>query len=56
MDNLRKFSSKEELIFETAFWSQILGDHCRFILRSLSPKEIELIEQAVELEKVANNH
>jgi hypothetical protein len=33
-------------LFEHRFWLQILGDHSRFILHSLSPKEKREIEQA----------
>ena len=32
--------------FEHRFWLQILGDHARFILNALSPKEKEKIEKA----------
>lgn len=42
-----KFNNIEELtIFEHQFWLQIFGDHSRFILNALSPKEVTLIEQA----------
>jgi len=41
-----KFNSIEEIaLFEHRFWLQILGDHSRFILNSLSPKEVSLIQQ-----------
>ena len=33
-------------LFEHRFWLQILGDHSRFILNALSPKETALIQQA----------
>ncbi|MDG5787460.1 DUF2935 domain-containing protein [Evansella sp. AB-P1] len=36
----------QEAIFELSFWTQILGDHSRFILDALSPKEEKYIEQA----------
>lgn len=42
-----KFNSIEEMtLFEHQFWLQILGDHSRFILNALSPKEVPLIQQA----------
>jgi len=42
-----KFNNIEELaIFEHQFWLQIFGDHSRFILNALSPKEVTFIEQA----------
>ena len=42
-----KFNNINELtLFEHRFWLQILGDHSRFILNSLSPKETVLIHQA----------
>lgn len=42
-----KINTIEDLaIFEHQFWLQIFGDHSRFILNALSPKEIQLIEQA----------
>jgi len=34
------------LLFEHRFWLQILGDHARFILNSLSPKETFEVERA----------
>ncbi len=34
------------LLFEHQFWLQILGDHSRFILSSLAPKEQAEIEKA----------
>lgn len=36
---------KEMSLFEHRFWLQILGDHSRFILNALSPKETTFIEQ-----------
>jgi len=33
-------------IFEHRFWLQILGDHARFILNTLSPKETQTIQSA----------
>lgn len=44
-----KFNSVEEMaIFEHRFWLQILGDHSRFILSALSPKETASIHKANE--------
>jgi hypothetical protein len=37
---------EKSLLFEHRFWLQILGDHSRFILNTLSPKEKEKIEKA----------
>lgn len=37
---------KEMTLFEHQFWLQVLGDHSRFILNSLSPNEKPLIEQS----------
>lgn len=39
-----------DLKFENRFWLQILGDHMRFLLKSLPSKEIDLIER-VDLKK-----
>lgn len=39
---------KEMAIFEHRFWLQILGDHSRFILNALSPKEKTYINEANE--------
>ena len=39
---------KEITLFEHAFWLQILGDHSRFILNALSPKETDFIDKANE--------
>jgi hypothetical protein len=39
---------RDELLFEHRFWLQILGDHSRFILNSLSPEEEKEIEKARE--------
>lgn len=51
-----KFSSIEEVaLFENQFWLQILGDHSRFILNSLSPKEEALINQAQEFINLFDN-
>ncbi len=38
----------DEATFELTFWMQVLGDHCRFIYDSLSPKERERIAMAKE--------
>lgn len=44
-----KFNNIEEMaLFEHRFWLQILGDHSRFILNALSPKEKALIRKANE--------
>ncbi|MGM0881879.1 MAG: DUF2935 domain-containing protein [Bacillota bacterium] len=43
---------EEEALFEHRFWLQILGDHARFILNALSPKEqkdIEIAAQYIQL-------
>lgn len=41
-----RFSSIEEMtLFEHQFWLQVLGDHSRFILNALSPKEVPLVQQ-----------
>ncbi|HEY8344676.1 MAG TPA: DUF2935 domain-containing protein [Bacillota bacterium] len=37
---------EEVAFFEHRFWLQILGDHARFIMTSLSPEEKEEIQQA----------
>jgi hypothetical protein len=34
-------------LYEHRFWLQIMGDHARFILTTLSPKEIEEINKAI---------
>ncbi|MBM7693446.1 hypothetical protein JOC77_002886 [Peribacillus deserti] len=39
-------SNLKEAVFEHTFWLQVLGDHSRFILDSLAPKEKEDIEKA----------
>lgn len=36
----------KESLFEHRFWLQVLGDHARFILDTLSPSEIEYIQRA----------
>lgn len=36
----------QSILFEHRFWLQVLGDHSRFILNSLSPVEYKEIEQA----------
>ncbi|WFA10086.1 DUF2935 domain-containing protein [Tissierella sp. Yu-01] len=36
----------ESALFEHRFWLQILGDHSRFILNTLSPNETEKIQRA----------
>lgn len=43
---MRFNSIKEIILFEHHFWLQILGDHSRFILNSLSPKETLFINEA----------
>ncbi|NMM62513.1 DUF2935 domain-containing protein [Clostridium sp. P21] len=51
-----KFNSIEEVeLFEHQFWLQILGDHSRFILNSLSPKEEDFIKQASEFISLFDN-
>lgn len=37
---------EESVVFEHLFWLQVMGDHARFILDSLSPKQIKDIEMA----------
>ncbi|PLT31428.1 DUF2935 domain-containing protein [Peribacillus deserti] len=39
-------SNLKEAVFEHTFWLQVLGDHSRFILESLAPKEKEDIVKA----------
>ncbi|EHJ00667.1 hypothetical protein CDLVIII_4135 [Clostridium sp. DL-VIII] len=39
---------REITLFEHRFWLQILGDHSRFILNSLSPKENSFVHKANE--------
>lgn len=39
-------SIKDASLFEHRFWLQVLGDHSRFILNALSPKETAFIAQA----------
>jgi hypothetical protein len=39
-------------IFEHQFWLQIMGDHSRFILHALSPKEMKDIETAEQFIRV----
>lgn len=41
-------SIKDISLFEHRFWLQILGDHSRFILNALSPKETDFIAEAKE--------
>lgn len=41
-----KLNNKDMALFEHHFWLQILGDHSRFILNALSPKETAFIRQA----------
>ena len=43
---------KEIALFENGFWLQILGDHSRFILNALSPKEKPFIHEANEFIKL----
>lgn len=42
-------------LFEHQFWLQILGDHSRFILNALSPKEVSFIQQANEFIDLFDN-
>lgn len=43
------YNNIEEIaLFEHRFWLQILGDHSRFILNALSPKEKEFVQEANE--------
>ncbi len=46
---------KEITLFEHHFWLQILGDHSRFILNSLSPKEKSFIEEANRFKNLFDN-
>ncbi|WP_251861845.1 DUF2935 domain-containing protein [Clostridium sp. Marseille-Q2269] len=46
---------KEITLFEHHFWLQILGDHSRFILNSLSSKEVEFIERANKFKNLFDN-
>jgi hypothetical protein len=41
-----------ELKFEHEFWLQVLGDHSRFILDSLSPDEVKAIDDAKRFKKI----
>lgn len=51
-----KFNNiKEMTLFEHQFWLQILGDHSRFILNSLSPNEKYLIKHAKEFKELFDN-
>jgi len=40
-----------EALFELRFWMQILGDHSRFILDSLSPNEEQMVDIAKEFKQ-----
>lgn len=40
------FNMAEKALFEHRFWLQILGDHARFLLNALTPKERKDIETA----------
>jgi Protein of unknown function (DUF2935). len=46
---------EEMTLFEHQFWLQILGDHSRFILNALSPKEVSFIQQANEFIDLFDN-
>lgn len=46
---------KEISLFEHRFWLQILGDHSRFILNSLSPKENHFVHKANEFINLFDN-
>ena len=46
---------RELVLFEHRFWLQILGDHSRFILNTLSPKEIKEVQVAEEFKKIFDN-
>ncbi|KMT20781.1 DUF2935 domain-containing protein [Clostridium cylindrosporum] len=46
---------KEMALFEHRFWLQILGDHSRFILNALSPKETTNIQKANEFINLFDN-
>lgn len=48
-------SIKEISVFEHRFWLQILGDHSRFILNALSPKETHFIYQANQFINLFDN-
>lgn len=43
---LEQKNLKEAALFEHKFWLQILGDHSRFIMNSLSQEEISYIKEA----------
>ncbi len=45
-------SYHEVALFEHRFWLQVLGDHGRFILDALSPKETEEVQKAKDFIKV----
>lgn len=42
-------------LFEHRFWLQILGDHSRFILNALSPKETASVRQAEQFISLFDN-
>ncbi|WHY83687.1 DUF2935 domain-containing protein [Siminovitchia fortis] len=42
----------QELKFEHEFWLQVLGDHSRFILESLSPSEKRDVDQAKGFKRI----
>ena len=43
-----------DFTFEHKFWLQIIGDHLRFILTSLDPREILMIESTTQLIEIAD--
>lgn len=43
---MNKFDNSEMVLFEHRFWLQVLGDHSRMLLNSLSPEETEDIKKA----------
>lgn len=48
-------SIKEIALFENRFWLQILGDHSRFILNALSPKETLFVRKANQFINLFDN-
>lgn len=43
---MNKITYEQAALFEHKFWLQVLGDHARFIMNALSPKETELINKS----------
>ena len=52
---IRRDYNLQEVLFEHRFWLQILGDHSRFILQSLAPKEQQEIQRATIFMQLFDN-